>query len=324
MQIEAAKRYNVKQIGRLFEIDDFPEPWSHAVVGDGQFEYATALFQKENGLVVDGKMGPKTWARVRVQERVKEDTNPGRPSVMPNGFSNKIIVAGEHVVLPDSFLKAGLTASNYLDDGEPHFKRKKRVKPLDNFVIHETCGNTASGCKRTLKNKGYGVQLILAANGHLSCHGDLATEVMIHANQLNNVSFGMEIVNPYSPIFVSDEAIWFDFLKAQWWTWIPSKKSESIKKLLKRKGLLNVPKMYVKPTKAQMAASRLIVPWICHLTGVPYRFPTMGLSKKKRKIIGWNFKPKAKPGPGVVSHRDFACHADGRYILDDLIERAKK
>lgn len=323
-QIEAAKLYNARQVGRLFDLDDLPEPWSDSLVGDGEFESVTASFQSENRMQVDGKMGPKTWARVRIQERIKDETRPSIPSVIPSAHSNKIIIGGEHVSLPDSFLKAGLTASNYLDDDEPHFKRKKRTKILANFVIHETCGNSAAGCMTTLKKRGYGVQLIMATDGHISCHGDLSTEVMIHAGQLNKVSIGMEVVNPYNPIFVRDKAIWFDWLKAQWWTWVPSKKNATIKKLLKRKGLFKVPKLYVKPTASQMAAARLIIPWICHVAGIPYRFPTMGLNKKKRKIVGWNFKPKAKPGPGVVAHFDFSGHADGRYILEDLIKRAKK
>ena len=84
--------------------------------------------------------------------------------------------------------------------------------------------------------------------------------------------------------------------------WVPSTKGKSgerVKKILKRKGLSKVPRRYVTPTKLQMEAMRLLAHWLCSLTGVPYRFPTRGLSKKKRKIDGWNIKPRSRPGPGI-------------------------
>lgn len=218
-------------------------------------------------------------------------------------FSNAIIVNEARILLPDEILKAGVTATNFEDDGEPRFKHRERQGDVLSFVIHETCGNTAQGCKNTLLRRGYGVQLILAPNGHLSCHGDLVLDQMTHANQLNKVSFGCEIVNPYSPAYVRDKAIWGRTMPAQWWTWVP-------------KGAI---RRYVLPTERQMRAIRVLAPWLCQITGVPYEFPTAKLNRFNRKIKGWDRKPKARPGPGVVAHRDFAGHADGRYILEDLI-----
>jgi len=58
------------------------------------------------------------------------------------------------------------------------------------------------------------------------------------------------------------------------------------------------------------------VPWLCALTGIPYAFPTAGLNARQRKIPGWDARPAAVPGPGVVEHASFASHADGRYLLD--------
>jgi len=47
---------------------------------------------------------------------------------------------------------------------------------------------------------------------------------------------------------------------------------------------------------------------------------TAGLGRGHAKIKGWDAKPAAVPGPGVVAHRDFAGHADGRYLLEQLME----
>ena len=234
-------------------------------------------------------------------------------------YSNNVIIGGKRVALPDEFIEVGLTASNYIDDGEPRFKHWTRAKKLQHFVLHETCGNTASGCKRTLKKRGYGVHLILDKAGHLSCHGDLSRDVMTHANQLNKTSTGIEIVNPYSPIYDRSDR---DTIPADWWTWIPSKKSKKVKKILESGGWARVPKEYCLPTDAQMETIRLIVPWLCLELGIPYSFPTKALNRKLRKIRGLNLKPKARPMAGVVAHSDFAGHADGRYILERLIEEA--
>lgn len=237
---------------------------------------------------------------------------------MSSEYSNCVVIDGESVEIPKEFVENGVTVSNFLDDDEPRFDRKSRVKKLKYFVLHETCGNTARGCKKRLLKKGYGVHLILAKNGHLSCHGDFVNDVMVHANQLNKTSIGIEVVNPYNPIYAAGD---YNTTDAEWWTWIPSKKNTpGVKKLLKRKGWEKVPRKYVVPTDEQMNTIKLIVPWLCRELGIPYKFPTAYLNKKQRKIKGWNRKPRAKPGEGVVAHRDFASHADSRYILEKLIE----
>jgi len=312
-QVTSAIHHNAGKLGSLYELKDLPWPW--CLSDSKTFIWATACFQMSKNLEVDGKLGPVTLKAIKKSEDDTSVETPKKPSPdldpppygKPNehGYSNAIIVNGERVTLPKGFIDAGLTASNYEDDGEPHFKHRQRSADLIHFVLHETCGNTAKGCKRTLLKKGYGVQLILDPDGHLSCHGDLVLDRMVHANQINDTSIGVEIVNPYAPKYVRDESIWSKFIKALWWTWCPDKKD----------------RRYVLPTDRQMAAIRLLVPWICKLTGIPFRFPTKGLNKKKRQIEGLTMKPKGRPGPGIVAHRDFASHSDGRYVLNDFINR---
>jgi hypothetical protein len=233
--------------------------------------------------------------------------------------SNAIIVDEKRMALPAVMLEAGYTASNYLDDGEPHFARRVRTKAVRNFVLHETCGSTAEGCKNTLVRKGYGVQLILASDGHVSCHGDLVRDRMVHANQLNDVSFGIEVVNPYTALYAVGAWSRAERIPAQWWTWVPSEDEPDVRRLLDKRGWAQVPREYVVPMPKQMGALRLLVPWLCELTGVPFVFPTAELGPKRRKLVGWDAKPAAMPGSGVVAHRDFASHADGRYLLERIM-----
>lgn len=211
---------------------------------------------------------------------------------------SRFIIDAEFIDPPE-----GVTVKNFVFDGEPQFKCKPRKKTLTHFVLHETAGRTAKGCKSSLVKKGYGVQLILDRNGIVSCHGDLANDVMVHANQLNGTSIGIEVVNPYAPEIAKGMNI--ATIPADWWTWCPNKTD----------------RRYVLPTKAQLDTLVILVPWLCDKLGIPYVFPTAGLNAKKRKITGWQLR--AKPGPGVVAHRDFASHADGRYLLEYLMTHAR-
>ena len=215
--------------------------------------------------------------------------------------SNALIIAGARVPLPPAVLAAGGSAANFLDDGEPAFRHTARVRPLQHFVLHETCGNTASGCKDTLIRKGYGVQLILAPDGRVSNHGDLAEAVMVHANQVNPTSVGIETVNPYCPGFARPP--FGPTIPAEWWTWVPAGGARA----------------YVLPMPVQLAVLKALVPWLCAQMGIPWAFPTAGLNKAQRKIPGWDAKPAAVPGPGVVEHSGFAGHSDGRYLLEALM-----
>lgn len=227
-------------------------------------------------------------------------------------ISNCVIIRGEQVPLPKALMDNGVTASNYLDDGEPRFAHVSRKHGLVNFVLHETCGNTADGCKDTLLRKKFGVQLIMDPLGHISCHGDLLLDAMVHANQLNPVSIGMEIVNPYSPVYAGK--LFQRTAPAEWWTWVPSMRDPVVERIVIKKGWTAVPRQYCLPTDAQMNAIRLFVPWVCGQVCIPYVFPTRDLCAKKRQ--------NARPGPGVVAHRDFSTHSDGRYMLEDLIRRS--
>lgn len=219
--------------------------------------------------------------------------------------SNCVIVDGARVLLPDAVRAAGGTGRTYLDDGEPHLAAGPRRRPLTTLVLHETGGNTGAGAERTMQARGYGVHLLLEPEGAICCYADLAAETCAHAGQANPISVGIEIVNEYRPEAMRPPH--GPLLPAQWWTWVPRGKA----------------RLYVAPTDAQMAVLGALAPWLCGVLGIPWAFPTAGLSAKKPRITGWRTPPlgwRAKPGPGVVEHSSFSKHADGRYILEKLME----
>lgn len=294
----AAVRYNAKMAGFLYRLEDLPAPWNR--VDALTFAAMTAQFQLDHALPMDGKLGPATLAALR---RAHEDTPRARPA--RTGPSNAVIIRGERVPLPRSVLDAGGIGTNYLDDDEPHLSNGPRVQALTVFVLHETAGNSATGCKDTLRKRGLGIHLILGKDGRLSCHADLASEIAWHANQCNAMSVGLEVVNPYRPELASEPH--GPIIPAAWWTWVPKGQARE----------------YVCPTDVQMAVAVALVPWLCDRLGIPVQFPTADLNAKRPQITGWRKPPlgwSAKPGPGIVAHRDFASHADGRYLLERLME----
>jgi hypothetical protein len=232
-------------------------------------------------------------------------------------FSNAIVVHGALVMLPDELVDAGVTCSNYQVDGEPRFPAKGRYqRPVQNLVLHETAGDSNIGPKRKFATGKFAAQLICADTGHVSCHADLAEDILWHGNQLNGYGPGIEFVNPYSPLY--DRTPLRATIPRQWWTWVPSMRDPVVAALVQKRGWTAVPQAYCLPTEAQLQTLHLFVPWLCGVLGIPYEFPTKHLSAKQRKIPGWNAKPAAHPGAGVVCHRDYAQHSDGRYLLQAL------
>lgn len=212
--------------------------------------------------------------------------------------SNNLIIKGSPVPLPASLLEVGCTCTNYVDDGEIYLGARTRKRPLEHFVIHETAGNTANGCKQTLHNRFLGVHLILDRDGRLSNHADLETDVCWHAGQLNNSSIGIEVVNPYAPSLAKIE---YDAITAPWWCWCPNKED----------------RRYVLPTTTQQRIVSRLIPWLCGQLKILYVFPTKDLSLSKQRINKWFLR--TKPEAGIVAHRDFSSHSDGRFLLELLI-----
>jgi hypothetical protein len=220
-------------------------------------------------------------------------------------ISNAIIVDGRRVKLPRELLEAGVTATNYLDDGEHRFRATRRIVDLRNGVLHESVTDSTDAtigvlrAKRRKYKSAYGIHVLLGQDGHISCHADLARDALVHGNQLNRYSWALEVVNPYAPKY--DRAPLQSVGECAWWTWTP--KGEECE--------------YTLPTPEQVRTLLLVVPWLCAVTSVPYQFPTRHLGPHMPRITGWD--DGALPGRGIVAHRDYATHSDGRYPLEFLI-----
>jgi hypothetical protein len=307
-EIEGATNYNRTQNGSLWTDEDLPWPLAAQDAGSDCFTHLVAMFQLDHGLTVDGKLGPNTLSALRAETLDWPDHPDGsietdRPDVPSRtGTSNAIVVDGEQTALPSRLVEAGLTATNFESDDVHRFEARSRSAEVEHLVLHESVTRDVASTVRVLNRKGYGVHLMVAPDGHITCHNDLVADQPIHANQLNSSSIGLEVVNPYSPKWARPP--FNRFIDAKWWTWVPD----------------DAPRQYVLPTRAQQHALELLVPWVCSLVGsLPLSFPTTDLGWRQRKIEGW--KDGAEPAPGVVAHRDFASHADGRWPLEELIRR---
>lgn len=342
INLSGAVKYNAKVDGVLWQQKDLPWPLNIEIPIMGfliksdshSFATAVAMFQNHHGLKGDGYLGPATYAAMQAIEQAVPENEAGRdfesdesigPAVQEvreefkparQGVSNCLIIDGQEVEIPESMRELGITASNYIDDGEKFFSQHRRRASVTNFVIHESVTMSVAQTNRTLDNKrkrsiggkggkrgwDYGIHLNLAPDGHISCHADLVRHRLVQANQLNDKSFGIEVVNPYNPKFAKPP--FQEIIEGPWWCWKPR----------------NAKKLYTLPTPAQM---RAIYPLVKFLTSVipslPLEFPTAHLNAKQRRIEGW--EDRAIPGPGIVAHRDFASHADGRYLLEHCIEK---
>ncbi len=219
--------------------------------------------------------------------------------------SNCIVVGGESVLAPEDLLNLGISVRNFQDDGLLRFQSKGRKLKLRHLVIHESAGGV-DGYRTVarLDKKGLGVHLVVHPNGDVSCHADLLDDRLVHCGQINRSSIGLEVINPYAPSRAKPP--FGAEIPADWWTWVPKGGRRA----------------YLTPTNEQMRTIMLLVPWVCDLCpDLPLKFPTRHLCRQQRRIGAWNAPKPAKPDPGVVAHRDFAGHADGRWILERLIER---
>lgn len=325
----AAAAYNASVRGKLWEQSHLPPPYGYVLVvpADGEaFAHMVSAFQALAGLTVDGKLGSDTLASLRShfpapsapvlgddgdgEASLVIPQAPTHPSVVGRmGVSNCLRIGGKSVPLPAAMVADGIGASNFHDDGEHRFKARKRAHKTQWFVIHESVSMSQKATIRTLEAKTerakargylYGVHLICAPDGHLSCHADLADDRLTHASQLNSGSVGCEWVNPYNPKWAKppfDEVI-----PGPWWCWVPE----------------NAKALYTVPTRAQLLSALHLCRFLpTVLPDLPLDFPTQNLGPGRGRIPNWS--KRACPGPGIVAHRDFDDHADGRYILEHVL-----
>lgn len=341
LKFASAISYNKEGANRLWSQDDLPDPFCIRTIpkgafatldapfcwpsDSGEFVAMVSIFQRAHGLRVDGKLGPSTLAAMRSVKARRESSEAahdfeaeGQTTKVPRkmkpriGVSNRIVIDGKAISLPNEMVSRGITASNYIDDGEHQFDEYKEREKVRFLVIHESVSMCAAETNRILKLKSmrtkhaYGIHLNLHPDGHISCHADVVRHRLVHAMQANDEGFGIEVVNPYNPMFARPP---FDrVIPGPWWCWKPE----------------GAPKLYTVPTDAQLLSLSLLVKFLAEKIGsLPLAFPTKHLSADKRRIDGWEDGALPDSG-GIVAHRDFTAHSGGRYLLEYCIEQMNK
>ena len=167
---------------------------------------------------------------------------------------------------------------------DQRFKGRRRVKPVDMVVIHESVTKTAASAVRVLQKRRLSVHYTIERGGGgredgrivEHCEPELACA---HAGVLNKRSIAIEVINPYYPKYAraGDEVIDARFA---------------------HKGRL------ILPSVAQCESTWRLIRWLTTAYEVPLQFP--GLTD------GGRFRWGRVKGiePGVVAHHRTA-HADG-------------
>lgn len=304
-QIKSAGEYNSRVAGRLWRAETLPQPFrfllgmgiapAHSMVA-----MLVAQFQSVTGQVVDGKLGPDTLSALRAVHG-SEQTELS--------YSNTMVVDGEYV-------ECDFDIANHIADGTTPFGPYKgsskfhRAAPPTHIVIHESVTRSVESTVRVLQRKEFGVHFMIGPDGLVTQHNDPVTEAPVHGNQLNASSVGIEIVTPYLSGYLAPGSLWTRTIKPTkelWYLWRHDADGDS------------VVDDYVPPTEPQIeACAKLIRKLTESISTIPLSFPTAHLSAWVRRIEGWD--KGAKPDAGIVAHRDYASHADGRYILERMME----
>ena len=185
------------------------------------------------------------------------------------------------------------------------FKTRGEIKQQKFITLHENAGSINRDMLYAwLQKKGYGYHIIIDPYGITTQHADLWSKLW-HGGRMNNFGIGICLLNPYYPKLVDtmEEKRLYEIIQAEWWTHCSPRKV----------------RLYARPTNAQLETLAKLVPFLCEWLGVPYVFPTENLNRQQRKIKNWLI-PRTRPEPGVIAHRDYSRHADGRFALEHLIK----
>ncbi len=171
---------------------------------------------------------------------------------------------------------------------------------LQHIVLHENAGNDyGPSMYHWLNTKRYGYHFTIDRSGLVRQHNDI-NDRLWHGGQCNKTGIAICICNAYYPHLNKDHS---PEMPAQWWTHV----------------LKNKPARYVRPTIAQIDALDELITELCFTSGIRKVFPTAHLNRKQRRIKKW--WARMRPESGIVAHRDYAGHSDGRWPLEQIIKR---
>ncbi|ACY13301.1 N-acetylmuramoyl-L-alanine amidase [Haliangium ochraceum] len=201
--------------------------------------------------------------------------------------ANTLIVAGKDVAVPH-----GLRVRNWRNAGVYRFPARNRAgRTVNELILHETCTRDVATTVRVLRKRRLGVQLIVAADGEVTQHGDLAHDRLAHAGGHNGPSVGIEVVNPYYPRNLRDALPWKRVIDAPW----------------------AHEKRYVVPTLEQAEATSKLVRL---LTGsvAGLSIPRTWRGIRDGKLVMSRLRDGEQRIPGIYAHTYFH-HADGAWLV---------
>ncbi len=209
--------------------------------------------------------------------------------------SEQMIVGNCCLAPPD-----GVAVKNFKDPSVYRFVNKKRTRPVTEFVVHETVTNTWQETVRVLQPKsesnpggrGLGVHLIADADGTMYQHADLAQDVTWHGSQHNDMSVGVETVNPFLPRYEHKGGLWTDVISNAPWA---------------------LEGRYLVPTPQQAESVSRTIDWITS-PDARLAIPRTWRGLRGSVMAMGPFREASVPAPGIYAHHYFG-HGDGSWLV---------
>ncbi len=198
------------------------------------------------------------------------------------------VVGGQVLTVP-----RGLDVTNYRDPDVHRFSGPDRSdRAVTEVIVHESVTTSADATVRVLKRRKLGVHLIVAADGRVTQHGDLAADRLAHAGGHNGPSVGIEVTNPYYPRHLREGLPWSRVIDAPW----------------AHGG------RYVVPTPEQAEATAKLVGWLTSPEAEGLTIPRTWIGLDGAMLALGRVPGADQRRPGVYAHHNFH-HADGAWLV---------
>ena len=206
---------------------------------------------------------------------------------MPLDEAASFVVGGRSIEPP-----AGLDVRSFRHPDVHRFSGRDRTgRAVTEVVVHESVTRSAADTVSVLKRRKLGVHLIVAPDGGITQHGDLALDRLAHAGGHNGPSVGVEVVSPYYPQYLRDDLPWSRVIDAPW----------------AHHG------RYVLPTPEQADATARLVGWLTS-SAAGLSIPRTWRGLEGTRLAMGRVSDGDQRRPGVWAHHYFH-HADGAWLV---------
>jgi len=186
----------------------------------------------------------------------------------------------------------GLDVRNFRDSAVHRFAGRDRTgRPVTEVVVHESVTCSAEATIKVLRRRGLGVHLVVAPDGRVTQHGDLANDRLAHAGGHNGPSVGIEVVTPYYGDQIRKGLPWSCVIDAPW----------------AHRG------RYVVPTPEQAEATAQVVAWLSSPASC-LSIPRAWIGLAGSRLALGRIPAGDERRPGVWAHTYFH-HSDGAWLV---------